>query len=165
MSANAPGPARLEAFSDGVIAVIITHRLAEPSASDAACRDRRARLACANLGFLFFLSLLPLSTAYAVDKGLSGLAVAVYATSLLIVVLAFLCFRLTMHGHLSRRGPRNHLLSLAVYSACIAGMDASKPVHAPREDTEVVARPLLAAVPGLIPAQLLTFYRPWIIYV
>jgi uncharacterized membrane protein len=165
MSANAPGPARLEAFSDGVIAVIITVMVLEIKVPRADGFEglrqlvpglliyllsfsftgiywlnhqhlaRRVETAgnvmqCANLGFLFFLSLLPLSTAYAVDKGLSGFAVAVYATLLLIVGLAFLCFRLAVHGHLSRRaalleedrrGLRNHLLSLAVYSACIVG--------------------------------------------
>jgi uncharacterized membrane protein len=165
MSANAPGPARLEAFSDGVIAVIITVMVLEIKVPRADGFEglrqlvpglliyllsfsftgiywlnhqhltRRVETAgnvmqCANLGFLFCLSLLPLSTAYAVDKGLSGFAVAVYATLLLIVGLAFLCFRLAVHGHLSRRaalleedrrGLRNHLLSLAVYSACIVG--------------------------------------------
>jgi uncharacterized membrane protein len=165
MSANPPGPARLEAFSDGVIAVIITVMVLEIKVPRADGFEglrqlvpglliyllsfsftgiywlnhqhlaRRVETAghamqCANLGFLFWLSLLPLSTAYVVDKGLSGFAVAVYATSLSIVGLAFLCFRLTVHGQLirhaalveeDRRGLRNHLLSLAVYLASIAG--------------------------------------------
>ena len=59
---------------------------------------------CANLAFLFCLSLLPLGTAYVVDKELTGFAVAVYATSLLIVALAFLWFRLSVYRHLNQRG-------------------------------------------------------------
>ena len=114
MSQNAPSPARLEAFSDGVIAVIITIMVLEIKVPHAdgfeglrelvpslliyllsfsftgiywlnhqhlVRRVERAGhpLQCANLAFLFCLSLLPLGNAYVVDKELSGFAVAVYA--------------------------------------------------------------------------------------
>ena len=165
MAETAPGPARLEAFSDGVIAVIITvmvleikvpHpdgmeglRLLVPAVlvyllsfaftgiywlnhQEIIGRVEKARhsMQCANLGFLFFLSLLPLSTAYVVDKQLSGFAVAVYAASLLVVALSsFLWLRLTVHAQLrrdddlnkeDRQGLRNHLISIASYGCSIA---------------------------------------------
>jgi len=164
MPDDAPSPARLEAFSDGVIAVIITIMVLEIKVPHAngfeglrqlipglliylssfsftgiywlnhqhlAKRVKKAghAMQCANLAFLFCLSLLPLGTAYVVDKELSGFAVAVYAASLLIVALAFLWFRLTVYHHLSQRGElqqedrwgvRSHLLSLLVYIGSIA---------------------------------------------
>jgi uncharacterized membrane protein len=160
---KAPGPARLEAFSDGVIAVIITvmvleikipradgmqglHDLAPSLAiyllsfsftgiywlnhQHLAHRIERAvhSMQCANLGFLFCLSLLPLSTAYVVQKHLSGFAVAVYSSSLLLVGLSFLWFRLTVHSQLQRRsalteadrkGLRNHLFAILFYAGSI----------------------------------------------
>ena len=164
MAKEAPGTARLEAFSDGVIAVIITVMVLEikvPRADGlAGLRHLAPALAvyllsfsftsvywlnhqhlvrrteqaghvmqCANLAFLFCLSLLPLSTAYVVDKALSGFAVAVYAASLSIAALSFMGLRMTVHGHLNRRsaiedrdrkGFRNHLISLALYAGSIA---------------------------------------------
>ncbi len=161
MTQEAPTPARLEAFSDGVIAVIITVMVLEIKVPHADGFPgllelapglaiyllsfaftgiywlnhqhvvRRAQKAghgmqCANLAFLFCLSLLPLSTAYVVDKKLSGFAVALYAGSLLVVALSFLWLRLTVHAHLSRhdalseedqQGFRNHLVSLVLYGA------------------------------------------------
>jgi len=163
MSGKGPSPARLEAFSDGVIAVIITIMVLEikvprvdglPGLRDLAPGlfiyllsfsftgiywlnhqhlVRRVETAghivqCTNLGFLFCLSLLPLSTAYVVEKQLSGFAVAVYATSLLIAALSFLWLRLSVHSHLrgkdalleeDRKGLRAHIFCMAVYVACI----------------------------------------------
>ena len=164
MAESTPNPARLEAFSDGVIAVIITimvleikvpHpdgmeglRLLAPAVlvyllsfaftgiywlnhQHIVGRVEKAghAMQCANLGFLFCLSLLPLSTAYVVEKRLSGFAVAVYAASLLIAALSFLGLRLSVHAHLrrdhelneeDRKGLRNHLFSLMFYAASIA---------------------------------------------
>ncbi|HEY3456284.1 MAG TPA: TMEM175 family protein [Bryobacteraceae bacterium] len=164
MPDDAPSPARLEAFSDGVIAVIITIMVLEIKVPHAngfeglrqlapglliylmsfsftgiywlnhqhlAKRVKKAghMMQCANLAFLFCLSLLPLGTAYVVDKELTGFAVAVYATSLLIAALAFLWFRLSVHRHLNQRGEmqkedrwglQSHLLSILVYLGSIA---------------------------------------------
>jgi uncharacterized membrane protein len=163
MAQEAPGPARLEAFSDGVIAVIITVMVLEIKVPHAdglqGVRNlipslaiyllsfsftgvywlnhqhllHRAQKAshsmqCANLCFLFCLSLLPLSTAYVVDKHLSGFAVAVYSASLLTIALSFLWLRLTVYAHLRRRsamaeedrkGLRNHLFGLFFFAVTI----------------------------------------------
>jgi uncharacterized membrane protein len=159
----APGLARLEAFSDGVIAVIVTIMVLEikvppidgieglkalaPSLliyllsfaftgiywlnhQHLVRRVTRAEhgMQCANLSFLFALSLLPLSTANVIEKHMSGFSVAVYAASLFVVATAFMWLRLTVHGNLKRRnafaqadrtGLRNHLLSLAIYAGSI----------------------------------------------
>ncbi|AXC12251.1 Integral membrane protein [Acidisarcina polymorpha] len=159
MSEKTPTPARLEAFSDGVIAVIITVMVLEIRVPHAdgleglraltpglavylmsfgftgiywlnhqhvIRRTERAghSLQIANLGFLFCLSLLPLSTAYVVDKQLSGFAVSVYASSLLIVAFSFMWVRLALHGILrgrdevtdeDQRGLRNHVISIFLY--------------------------------------------------
>lgn len=163
MPEDSPTPSRLEAFSDGVIAVIITVMVLEIKVPRidglAGLRDllpslliyalsfaftgiywlnhqhlvRRTEKAghamqCSNLIFLFCLSLLPLATAYVVEKELSGFAVAVYSALLLVVALAFMLFRLAVHGHISRAdelsaddraGFRNHVLSMVVYAAGI----------------------------------------------
>lgn len=163
MANTAPSPARLEAFSDGVIAVIITVMVLEIKVPPAEGLEGLRQLTpslliyllsfaftgiywlnhqhlirrversahsmqIANLGFLFCLSLLPLSTAYVVEKKLSGFAVAFYAVSLLIVALSFMWLRLAVHGHLNRatklldedrKGLRNHLFSIAFYAASI----------------------------------------------
>jgi uncharacterized membrane protein len=164
MADEAPTTARLEAFSDGVIAVIITVMVLEIKVPHAdglkGLRDLAPGLAiylvsfaftgiywlnhqhilrrteagehwmqCANLGFLFCLSLIPFSTAYVVDKELSGFAVATYAASLLIVGFSFLWLRLAVYAQLKRHGKfthedhkgfKNHLLSLAVYACSTA---------------------------------------------
>jgi uncharacterized membrane protein len=158
-----PSPARLEAFSDGVMAVIITImvldiKVPHPDGIEGlrtlaaslliyllsfaftgiywlnhqhlVRRVHRAEhgMQCANLGFLFALSLLPLSTANVVEKHISGFAVALYAASLLLVAAGFMCLRMTVHGHLKRRdalaegdtkGLRNHLFSLGTYACSI----------------------------------------------
>lgn len=164
MPDDSPSPARLEAFSDGVIAVIITIMVLEIKVPHAngfeglrqlapgllvylmsfsftgiywlnhqhlAKRVKKAghTMQCANLAFLFCLSLLPFGTAYVVDKELSGFAVAVYAASLLIVALAVFGFRLSVCRHLNQRGEmqkedrqglRSHLVSILVYIGSIA---------------------------------------------
>lgn len=167
MSEETPTPARLEAFSDGVIAVIITVMVLDlkvPHTDGLAAlrtlapglanymlsfafsgiywlnhqhlihRVQRAghSMQCANLVFLFCLSLLPFSTAYVVEKEMSGPAVALYATTLLIVGLSFMLLRLTVHSHLrhresfseeDRKGFRNHTLSLLLYAiGAVAGI-------------------------------------------
>ena len=158
-----PSPARLEAFSDGVIAVIITIMVLEikvPHLDDLqglrllapalliyllsfaftgvywlnhqhlVGRVEKAghSVQCANLLFLFCLSLLPFTTAYVIDKQLSGFVVSVYAASLLIVAISFMCLRLAVHGDLNRddklndddrKGLRNHIVSIAVYTGSI----------------------------------------------
>jgi len=163
MANEAPSPARLEAFSDGVIAVVITVMVLEIKVPPAngleglwqltpalliyllsfaftgiywlnhqhlVRRVERAghSMQIANLGFLFCLSLLPLSTAYVVEKQLSGFAVAMYAVSLLIVALSFMWLRLAVRGHLDRsnalldedrKGLRDHLFSVAFYAGSI----------------------------------------------
>ena len=164
MAERVPSPARLEAFSDGVIAVIITvmvleikvpHRDGLPGLGDLLPsisvyllsfsftgvywlnhqslirRTEKAghAMQCANLAFLFWLSLLPLSTAYVVEKHLSGFAVAVYASLLFVVALSFMWLRLAVHRHLGknaalhaedRKGLRNHVASLIFYAASAA---------------------------------------------
>lgn len=159
MAEEAPGPARLEAFSDGVIAVIITIMVLEikvphvdeieglkelaPSLliyilsfaftgiywlnhQHLVRRVHKAEhgMQCANLGFLFALSLLPLSTANVAEKHMSGFAVSLYAASLFVVAVAFS----TVLSHLKRRNTfaeadrtrlRNHLISLAIYAGNI----------------------------------------------
>jgi uncharacterized membrane protein len=163
MAEETPTPSRLEAFSDGVIAVIITVMVLDlkvPHAdgfaavralapglaiyllSFAFCgiywlnhqylvhRVQRAghAMQCANLGFLFCLSLLPFSTAYVVEKEMSGPAVSLYASTLLIVALSFLLLRLAIYNHLRRRnafsegdrkGFRNHMISIFLYAVGI----------------------------------------------
>lgn len=164
MAEGAPSPARLEAFSDGVIAVIITVMVLEIKVPHEdgfeSLRHMAPALAiyflsftftaiywlnhqhivrrtvkaeygmqCANLGFLFCLSLMPVSTAYVVDKALSGFGVAVYSASLFVVALSFMFLRLAVHGHLNRRqaledrdrtGLRNHLICMCVYAVSVA---------------------------------------------
>ena len=164
MACETPSTARLEAFSDGVIAFIITVMVLEIKVPQldglAGLRYLTPALAIyllsfaftgvywlnhqhlvrrteqaghamqvANLSFLFCLSLLPLSTAYVVNKALSGFAVAVYAASLFVVASSFMCLRMTVHRHLYRRnafdacdrkGLRNHLVSLGLYAGSVA---------------------------------------------
>ena len=173
MTEETPTPARLEAFSDGVIAVIITVMVLDlkvPHAdgltalralapgvanyllSFAFCgiywlnhqhlmhRVQRAghTMQCANLLFLFCLSLLPFSTAYVIEKEMSGSAVSLYAATLLIVALSFMLLRLTVHSRLrhqnafseeDRKGFRNHVLSLFLYAiGVVAGIFFPKTV-------------------------------------
>ncbi len=163
MDDKVSNPARLEAFSDGVIAVIITVMVLEIKVPHADGLEglrgmapalvvylmsfaftgiywlnhqhiiRRAKAAghsmqIANLGFLFCLSLLPVSTAYVVEKHLSGFAVALYAASLLVVALSFLWLRLAAHDVIKDHetlskddsdGLRNHVFSLFFYAGSI----------------------------------------------
>ncbi len=173
MAEETPTPARLEAFSDGVIAVIITVMVLDlkvPRADGLAAlrtlapavavylmsfafcgiywlnhqhlvhRTERAghTMQCANLAFLFCLSLLPFSTAYVVDKEMSGPAVSLYAATLLIVALAFLLLRITVYSHLrhlnafseeDRKGFRYHMISLSLYAiGVVAGVFFPKSV-------------------------------------
>jgi uncharacterized membrane protein len=160
---GAPSTVRLEAFSDGVIAVVITIMVLElkvPAPDGlAGVREilptllmyllsfaftgiywlnhqhvvRRLRAAGhpfqqANLLFLFFLSLLPWSTAYLIQKNLSSFAVALYAVSLLSVAVSFLVLRTVMYLHLMRTagvqrtdriGLYKHLFSICLYMASI----------------------------------------------
>lgn len=161
MPEESPIPARLEAFSDGVIAVIITVMVLEIKVPHTegwqSLRElaspvsiyllsfwftgaywlnhqhlmRRTRTAghgvqCANLLFLCLLSLLPFSTAYVVDKQITGFATAVYISTLLVVAVAFLLLRLAVHRHLHRRqaltrddfiGLRDQIVSMLIYAA------------------------------------------------
>ena len=130
-----PSPSRLEAFSDGVIAVIITIMVLEfkvpPENGLAGLRtlaptlgvyllsfvftgiywvnhhhliDRLkhvdALILWANLGWLFFLSLLPFFTNYMVEKGMNSFSVAVYAASLLMTGVGFTLLQKAIGRHL-----------------------------------------------------------------
>ena len=93
---------------------------------------------CANLAFLFCLSLLPFTTAYVVEKEMSGPAVSLYASTLLIVALSFLLLRITVYSHLrrlnafseeDRKGFRYHMISLSLYAiGVVAGVFFPKSV-------------------------------------
>jgi len=124
MSRQALSPARLEAFSDGVIAVIITIMVLEfkvPAENGFAglrtlaptlgvyllsfvftgiywvnhhhlidrLKHVDALILWANLGWLFFLSLLPFFTNYMVEKHVDSFSVAVYAVLLFMTGFSF----------------------------------------------------------------------------
>jgi uncharacterized membrane protein len=130
-----PSPSRLESFSDGVIAVIITIMVLEfkvPQANGpAGLRTIAPTLAVyllsfsftgiywinhhhlvsrlkhvdnlimwANLGLLFFLSLLPFFTDYMVVKGLDSFSVALYVASLLMSGVSFMFLQKAISRHL-----------------------------------------------------------------
>lgn len=154
---------RLEAFSDGVIAVIITIMVLElkvPYANGFGglfaimptlavyfisfsfvaiywvnhhhLVDRIEKtdqcILYANLGFLFFLSLLPFFTSYVLDKKLDAFSIALYAASMVITGFGFLLLRLAIDRRLRLSGAlqqvdtgaqRKHLLSLVMYGIAI----------------------------------------------
>ena len=159
MSHKPPSTARLEAFSDGVIAVIITIMVLELKVPH---QDGPAGLLAlfpiffiyflsfsfvaiywinhkhlierveaagtlilyTNLGFLFFLSLLPFFTSYVLEKALSAFAVALYAVSMVLTGFSFLLLRLSIHRNLRHSqslqradaiARRKHLASLCLY--------------------------------------------------
>jgi uncharacterized membrane protein len=162
-----PSPSRLESFSDGVIAVIITIMVLEfkvPQANGiAGLRTILPTLAVyllsfsftgiywinhhhlvnrlkhvdslilwANLGLLFFLSLLPFFTDYMVVKGRDAFSVALYASSLLMTGLSFTLLQKAIGRHLRRADsvPAHELalhdaqeikgkISLAIYALAI----------------------------------------------
>lgn len=159
MPDKAPSTARLEAFSDGVIAVIITIMVLElkvPSQNGAAgffalvpilliyllsfaftaiywvnhqhLLDRISRadraVLYANLVFLFFLSLLPFSTSYVLEKDIDAFATSAYAVLMLVIGLSFFLLRLAIHRNLREAGELEradkaekikHLASLALF--------------------------------------------------
>lgn len=139
MSDKPPSTARLEAFSDGVIAVIITIMVLElkvPSQNGAAglhalvpilliyllsfaftaiywvnhqhLLDRISRadriVLYANFIFLFFLSLLPFSTSYVLEKEMDAFATSAYAILMLVIGLSFFLLRLAIHRNLMDGG-------------------------------------------------------------
>ena len=143
MPQKPPSTTRLEAFSDGVIAVIITVMVLElkvPHENGIAAfyailptlqiyllsyaftgiywinhqhlLDRTESadhlILYANLGFLFFLSLLPFSTLYVIEKNIDSFAVSLYAVSMLLTGFAFLLLRLAIHRSLLRSGDLEH---------------------------------------------------------
>lgn len=159
MSEKPPSTARLEAFSDGVIAVIITIMVLElkvPSQNGVAglyalipillvyllsfaftaiywinhqhLLDRishadRAVL-YANLIFLFFLSLLPFSTSYVLEKKIDAFATSAYAVLMLATGFSFFLLRMAIHRNLKEAGELEradkaekvkHLTSLALF--------------------------------------------------
>ena len=132
-----PSPARLEAFSDGVIAVIITIMVLDlkvphldgPAGLLAILPTLAIYLVSftftgvywinhhylvdrlklvdplilwANLGLLFFLSLVPFFTNYLIEKGHDSFSVALYAASLLSCAFAFQFLTFAIGRH--RRG-------------------------------------------------------------
>jgi uncharacterized membrane protein len=154
---------RLEAFSDGVIAVIITIMVLElkvPHQNGPAgllavlptlflyfisfsftaiywinhhhlvnrIEQADQRILYANLGFLFFLSLLPFFTSYVLDKEGDSFSIALYAGSMVVTGFSFLLLRLAIERRLRRIDAfqpldaavqRKHLLSLALYGLAI----------------------------------------------
>jgi uncharacterized membrane protein len=152
-------PGRLEAFSDGVIAVIITIMVLElkvphqdgvaglRSVLPTLClylisfafvgiywmnhyqlvhrtEEVDELILCANLGFLFCLSLLPFFTSYVLDKKMDSFSVAVYVSSMIVTGFSFLLLRLSISRRLRHAGrfeaedkaiERKNWLSLFVY--------------------------------------------------
>lgn len=139
MPEKPPSTARLEAFSDGVIAVIITIMVLElkvPSQNGARglyalvpilliyllsfafiaiywvnhqhLLDRISRadrvVLYANFTFLFFLSLLPFSTSYVLEKEMDAFATSAYAILMLVIGLSFFLLRLAIHRNLKGSG-------------------------------------------------------------
>ena len=162
-----PSPSRLESFSDGVIAVIITIMVLEfkvPQANGVAglrsimptltvyllsfsftgiywvnhhhlvhrLKHVDSLILWANLGLLFFLSLLPFFTNYMMVKGLDSFSVALYVASLLVSGLSFMLLQKAISRHLRHTDhvPAHELalhraeeikgkISLAVYAIAI----------------------------------------------
>lgn len=152
-------PARLEAFSDGVIAVIITIMVLElkvPAQNGLAglravlptlfvyvlsfsftgvywvnhhhllhrAREVDQRILWANLGFLFWLSLIPFFTAYMLEKNIDSFSVALYAASMIMTGMGYMMLRLAigrrlrLEGRLEREDvatERKHWISLGIY--------------------------------------------------
>jgi uncharacterized membrane protein len=151
---------RLEAFSDGVIAVIITIMVLELKVPVQAgfaglffvlpilvvyfisfsftaiywvnhhhlvsrIEQCDQRILYANLGFLFFLSLLPFFTSYVLEKKSDSFSIALYASSMVVTGFSFLLLRLAIERRMRVAGTfqpldaavqRKHLLSLALYA-------------------------------------------------
>jgi uncharacterized membrane protein len=139
MPEKPPSTARLEAFSDGVIAVIITIMVLElkvPSQNGAAglyalvpilliyllsfaftaiywinhqhllhrISHADRVVLYANLVFLFFLSLLPFSTSYVLEKDIDAFATSAYAVLMLAIGFSFFLLRIAIHRNLRRTG-------------------------------------------------------------
>jgi len=163
MSRHVFTTARLEAFSDGVIAVIITIMVLElkvPHQDGLAGLRAVLPTLClylisfaftsiywinhhhliqrtdeadelilyANLGFLFFLSLLPFFTSYVLDKKMDSFSVAIYIASMVVTGFSFLLLRLAISRRLRHAGKldaedqaveRKNWLSLFVYLVAI----------------------------------------------
>ena len=139
MPEKPPSTARLEAFSDGVIAVIITIMVLElkvPTQNGAAglyalvpilliyllsfaftaiywinhqhllhrISHADRVVLYANLVFLFFLSLLPFSTSYVLEKDIDAFATSAYAVLMLVIGFSFFLLRIAIHRNLRRTG-------------------------------------------------------------
>ncbi len=155
--------ARLEAFSDGVIAIVITIMVLELKVPDGADWSALAplcshlltyvmsfmylgiywtnhhhllqmagrvdgRILWANLHLLFWLSLVPVATAWLGEAGLEALPVALYGVVLILAAIAYTILQTTI---VAREGPERRLaaavgrdfkgkLSIAFYGAAIA---------------------------------------------
>jgi uncharacterized membrane protein len=151
--------ARLEAFSDGVMAVIITIMVLELKVPRQEGVDglrailptllvyllsfaftgiywvnhdhllKRIEVAdkttlYANLGFLFWLSLLPFFTNYVLEKKEDGFSVVLYALSMMLTAFSFFLLRLAVVRQLryfgelqaeDTKGLRLHLGTLGIY--------------------------------------------------
>jgi len=147
-----PSPSRLEAFSDGVIAVIITIMVLEFKVPHEdgwpGLRTILPTLAVyllsfaftgiywinhhhlvhrlkhvdhiilwANLGFLFWLSLLPFFTNYMIEKGLNSFSVEIYIALLLVTGISFTLLQKVIGRHLRHtredRDPEEMALQVA----------------------------------------------------
>jgi uncharacterized membrane protein len=82
------------------------------------------RVLYANLGFLFWLSLLPFFTSYVLEKENDSFSIALYAASMVITGFSFLLLRLAIERRMRVAGTfhpldaaiqRKHLLSLGLY--------------------------------------------------
>jgi uncharacterized membrane protein len=132
---------RLEAFSDGVIAILITIMVLELKAPEGAelaalvpmvprflayvlsfvylgiywnnhhhmlhaAQHVNGRVLWANLHLLFWLSLVPVSTAWMAEHPSAPLPAAVYGATLLLPAIAYY---LLQHSIIKLEGPRSHL--------------------------------------------------------
>ncbi len=172
-----PSPSRLEAFSDGVIAVIITIMVLELKVPRAdglpglralvptlavyllsfaftgiywvnhhhlidRLRHVDHLILWSNLGFLFFLSLLPFFTNYMMEKGLNAWSVAIYVGSLLATGISFTLLQKSIGRHLRRQEAEKQAEDLAL------------------QDAEVLKARLSLAIYTV--AILLAWVRPWL---
>jgi len=102
---------RLEAFSDGVLAIIITIMVLElkvPHAADVA--SLKPVLPVANLHLLFWLSLFPFTTAWMGENHLAAIPTAIYGCVLLMAAIAYYILECTI---IAKEG-RQSLLARAV---------------------------------------------------
>ncbi|HCS19675.1 MAG TPA: hypothetical protein DIW47_03780 [Bacteroidetes bacterium] len=156
---------RLEAFSDGVLAIIITimvlelkvpHEVSIQALLDIyhvfvsyvfsfvfvgiywgnhhhllhTVHHVTPKIIWANMGLLFFLSLIPFTTAWMGENEFEGLTVALYSLNLLFCAVAFYILQTVIMAHHShgtalitalKKQEKKGMLSLLLYALAIAG--------------------------------------------